>query len=338
MSNTSPTANQNCDPVSAGWKTFGLNLPKTWRGINAPWRQAVQRRRTMLHDELARLELTGTKCEERTLLIDQLLADANTASQTKVRVVKWWWGTEVERAWARLREVEERVVDLLPETDLLAQAAASSEGARWYLRGDDRRVLHLEALRLDAASKTSSAVPSGLRSSIVEVLRASHAQADRVNQEARSLRNRLLLASCLSIVFAALLVGAQWWFDEVRFLDPPEDWPGPGWALLSIVLLFGVIGALFTAIPAMSSIPSDLGPFNLPLQQALLKVAFGGLAAVAGLAIVSTDALQAGPPESWPGLLLLAIVFGAGQQAITRFVDKRAGEILTAATPASAIR
>jgi hypothetical protein len=36
-------------------------------------------------------------------------------------------------------------------------------------------------------------------------------------------------------------------------------------------------------------------------------------------------------PKTWAGIVLLAVVFGAGQQAVTRYVDQRASEILTAA-------
>jgi hypothetical protein len=94
------------------------------------------------------------------------------------------------------------------------------------------------------------------------------------------------------------------------------------------------VGSLFTAIPAMSRVPSDASPFNMPLQQAVLKLAFGALVAVTGLGIVSTEPLGAGGPASLSSLLLLALIFGAGQQAVTRYVDRRADEILTAGEPA----
>ena len=76
-------------------------------------------------------------------------------------------------------------------------------------------------------------------------------------------------------------------------------------------------------------------PFNLPLQQALLKVAFGPLVAVIGLAILSTHAVVVGVPTTWSGVFLIAVVFGAGQQAVTRYVDQRASQILKAAVPSS---
>jgi hypothetical protein len=283
----------------------------------------------MLLDDLARLQLEnfpGGK-EERAYLIDDLLSDANTASQARVGIRKWWWGTEIERAWARLREVEERMVDLLPDEELLARAAEALAHADFYLGGDDRRRQHLEELQKTGVSSTST---GALRLSIVDVLRASHAQADRHHQEARYLRNRLILASVFSLLFAVLIVLAQWWLHDIPILPSPNDWRG-----LMVVMLFGAIGALFTAIPAISKIPSDYGPFNLPLQQALLKLILGPLVAVIGFLILGAEVLQFGTPKTWTGTLLLAVVFGAGQQAVTRYVDQRASEILTQA-PGSA--
>lgn len=96
------------------------------------------------------------------------------------------------------------------------------------------------------------------------------------------------------------------------------------------------VGALFTAIPAVSRAPSGFSPFNPPLPQFLLKVAFGSLTAVMGLAILSnTTELLVKRPTTLPGVLLIAKVFGAGRQTVTRHVDKYADEILTATDPHS---
>jgi len=322
--------------AEVGWAHIrddaGNELPSSWKRT-APWRQAVQRRRTMVEDDLGRLDLPEDESAERDHLVGVLLADANKASQAKVGLRKWWWGTEVERAWARLREVEERSVDLVPEDELAALAADASAHASFYLQGDDKRVLHLDGLRLAMAKKEAVAAPA-LRAAIVNVLRGAHARADSLNQEARALRNRLVLSSGISITFAAMLLLAQV-FAEADFIAPVgSGWAGRRWTFLALVMLFGGVGALFTAIPAMSKVPSDFSPFNLPLQQAVLKIAFGPLAAVVGLAALNAEAFQVKPPDTLSGILLIAIVFGAGQQAVTGFVDRRAKDVLKAAAPA----
>jgi hypothetical protein len=316
----------------------------------------------MLFNDLVRLELQNPAAEERAYLINSLLDDAGKASVAKVGIRKWWWGTEIERAWARLREVEERAVDLLPDAELRARGAEALAHANFYLKGDDKRRQHLEALLVDAwhavpvtmasalrssttnffraphAQALTATMASALRSSIVDVLRASHAQADRNNQQARYLRNRLIIASAVSVLFAVLIVLAQWWMRDIPFLAAPIHWPGSAWSYILVVMLFGAIGALITAIQAISNIPLDSGPFNLPLQQALLKLVLGPLVALIGLLILDTDVLQIGMPKSWAGVLVLAIVFGAGQQAVTRYVDQRASEVLTAIGPGSATK
>jgi hypothetical protein len=313
---------------SKTWNGFESGLPEKW-SYTSPWRQTVQRRRTMLFDDLARLELKEpTEQEERAYLINSLLSDAGIASEAKVGIRKWWWGTEIERAWARLREVEERTVDLLPDEELPARAAEALGHAAVYLKGDDKRRQHLEALR----ANSSNTAAKTLRSSIVDVLRASHASADQRNQEARFLRNRLILGSVVILLFEGLIVFAQSWWRDTPFLALPSDWHGSAWSYLLVVMLFGAVGALFTAIPAMSKVPSDNSPFNLPLQQALLKIVLGPLVAVIGLLIVDTSVLQVGISKNWAGTVFLAVIFGAGQQAVTRYVDQRASEILTAAS------
>ena len=318
------------NPVAKGktWNGFESGLPEKW-SCTSPWRQAVQRRRTMLFDDLARLELKeAPEQEERAYLINSLLSDAGIASKAKVGIRKWWWGTEIERAWARLREVEERTVDLLEAAELPARAAEALEHADVYLTRDDKRRQHLDALQKDSSNVDAKT----LRSSIVDVLRASHANADRSNQEARYLRNRLILASVVILLLEVLIVFAQSRWHGTPFLALPSDWHGSAWSYLLVVMLFGAVGALFTAIPAMSKVPSDNSPFNLPLQQALLKMVLGPLVAVIGLLIVDTDVLQVGMSKNWAGTLFLAVVFGAGQHAVTRYVDQRASEILTAAS------
>jgi hypothetical protein len=329
MSTPSDAGSTSLTPDFRGdtWNGFESGLPKSWRSTS-PWRQTVQRHRIMLLDDLARLELKNRpEQEQRAFLINSLLSDAGNASQAKVGIRKWWWGTEIERAWARLREVEERTVDLLPDAELPARATEALGCASLHLNGDDKRQKHLQALLADS----SHTYPADLRPSIVGVLRASHENSDRSNQEARYLRNRLILASGVCLFFAALTLLAQRLFKDDHFLTLPGDtFKDSPWQYLFLVMFFGSVGALFTAIPAMSKVLSDHSPFNLPLQQGLLKMVLGPLVAVVGLLILDADVLHVGSSNTLIGNLLLAIVFGAGQHAVTRYVDQRANEILTA--------
>jgi hypothetical protein len=92
-------------------------------------------------------------------------------------------------------------------------------------------------------------------------------------------------------------------------------------------MVFGSVGALVTAIPAMARIPTVHSPFNFPLPQGLLKIVLGSLTALVGVIVIGTTGLNDGF-SSLTSLIGVAIVFGAGQQAITQFLDKRAGTII----------
>ena len=314
----------------SSWLRLLLVLHPSWTRRTAPWRQTVQRRRVMLHNDLLSLDLTGEQDLERTELIDVVLADADTASRERTTIARWWWGTEIERAWARLREVEERIVELLPDDEVGARAATALSDAGSRLGVDDPRRNELESYlgQSESDRHVNPAQLLRIRAATIEVLRDSHERSTHRAQEARFLRNRILLGSAITVLFAVLVVASQAHLSQARLLTQPEDWRNSSWQFLTLVMLLGCVGSLFTAIPKMAAVPPDFSPFNLPLQQAILKIVYGAVAAFAGMAIVSTGTVKSELTDSVPGVVVLSIVFGAGQQFVTGFVDRQAEKIL----------
>jgi hypothetical protein len=315
-----PSATENAPPVPSSPPVK----------LTASWRQVVERKRLMLAMELSEVDDADTRAA-----ISSLLAVADDAARTGMGLRKWWWGTEVERAWSSLREAEQQLfkhgrggtaVDIDPE--VLAQAT------RHLGEKDPRRVALEKAGEASTATLTAKDIERR-RTIQLAALRAAHAASDRKNQEARYLRNRLLVATIFSSVCILVLLLVQWRVPRNTFITPPAEWTGSSWVLLGLVVLFGAVGSLVTAIPAVAAIPSDFTPFNLPLQQALLKVVVGPLTAVIGLLIVSSGLVVVEYADTFLGLLVLAVILGAGQQAVTRFVDSRASEILEPADPAT---
>lgn len=322
---------------STAWKRPPADL-KDWTR-SAPWRAAAEQRRSHLANELARLDLTGSQVAEREAL-EMLLADADAAIQERVWLAAWWWGSEVERVWARLHEVEERLVELLPVEELEARATEVSTWAGTVLKSDDKRLQALDMLRVDVAAGKKPA--KGLRAPVISVLRAQHAQTDRDNLAARFLRNRMLLASTGSLVASGALLLTQHGISHTHFLTSPGAFAEQPTTFLFLLMLFGAVGALITAIAPFTAVPSDFSPFNLPLQQGLLKVALGPVVAVVGMMImsaadttgaVSSSVLAIGVPSSIAGVLVLAVVFGAAQHIVTRYVDRRAADVIDALAP-----
>lgn len=148
----------------------------------------------------------------------------------------------------------------------------------------------------------------------------------------RRLRNRMLGLSIFALVAEALMVLVQWSRPDVHLLKPPTDAAGvPAWRLLFFVLIAGALGAFISALPSMITSRSGGLPYRLPFQQGLLKLAIGPLVAVVGIMLV-IGGLVVTTVSSTAALLGVAIVFGAGQQAVTAFADRRASELLSSVT------
>lgn len=166
---------------------------------------------------------------------------------------------------------------------------------------------------------------------MIGVMRSSFEQSDAFHEDARSFRNRLLVTTIITVSVAVALILLQWRLPYAPiFQRPPDVLYASRWTLTMLIMVFGSVGALVTAIPAMAAIPTVRSPYNFPLQQALLKVALGSLTAMVGVVVIGSTGVTAGL-ASLQALIAIAVVFGSGQQAITQFLDKRAGQLVTQA-------
>lgn len=166
---------------------------------------------------------------------------------------------------------------------------------------------------------------------MIEVMRRAFNQSDAFHEDARSFRNRLVVTTLLTGMVATSLVMLQWRLPNAAIFQLPPDHAGlPRWALTMLVMAFGSVGALVTAIPAMAAVPTVRSPYNFPLPQGLLKIFLGSLTAMVGVVVIGSTGVTTGI-ASMQSLIGIAIVFGAGQQAITQFLDKRAGALISQA-------
>jgi hypothetical protein len=89
-----------------------------------------------------------------------------------------------------------------------------------------------------------------------------------------------------------------------------------------------MVGGLIGAIPAMWNIRGSAAPVGLQLAQLAIKLPTGAWTGLVGVILLQAElipSVQAAPDGT---LAAYAILFGAGQQALTRFVDRRAGDVL----------
>jgi len=179
---------------------------------------------------------------------------------------------------------------------------------------------------------TMVAPPASDRTVVESVMRRSFALTDEFHHEARAFRNRLVVTSLFAFSTALAIIVLQWRLPDADIIQRPSGAEDVSrWALLILVMAFGAIGGLITSIPAMAALPRVKGPFNFPLQQAFLKIALGSVTAVVGVIVTGNAGLTTGY-ASMQALAGAALVFGAAQQAVTRFLDKRADQILEGST------
>ena len=104
-------------------------------------------------------------------------------------------------------------------------------------------------------------------------------------------------------------------------------------SLVAVAMFFGALGALFSAVPSLAQVPEKVTTFSPVREQAALKVAVGAWSAIIGLMAVSAGLnSSATAPSSLAGFVMVAALFGAGQEAITRFADHKATDLRDASS------
>lgn len=234
---------------------------------------------------------------------------------------QWWWdpGSQVEACWRELHLAEESLLRATQQPLLQARAAdVARRGAR-VLGRDDGQVARMRALADQSAEQVDVDV---LRESAVNLLTRIHQASDQQMRNLRSLRNQLrFLAGLLALLAVATVVaiGILGW----QILPAPDGIPA--WGALAVAMVAGLLGALFSAVPSLAAVPEKSMVFNPIREQALLKLAVGAWSAVFGLVAVSAGLGKAdASPASLAGFLMVAALFGAAQEALTRFADRKA--------------
>ncbi|MCZ7437355.1 hypothetical protein O7598_13195 [Micromonospora sp. WMMC241] len=287
----------------------------------AVWQVEVRTRLDELHQQLDSLgpgdPPLAAALRERLAGVEPVLGRAG--------VLGWLRGGDVEYAWQTLHAVERAMVGLRPVAEIVGFLPAYRDAAARFLRADDKVVTDIDPA-------ADAATPALLRAKVQALLLRYHCASDEFHEAVRRLRNRMLGLSVSALVAEALLVLVQWRNPDVPLVRVPADAVGvPPWRLLLVVLLAGALGAFVSALPSMITSQSAGLPYRLPFQQGLLKLAVGPLVAVVGIMLV-VGGLANTTVNSTAALLGLAIVFGAGQQAVTAFADRRAADLLAPVT------
>lgn len=289
------------------------------------WRQIVlSRARRARLDLFAALDArsgpvsTDPASEE----VAALILRAKTAAVARVWPWAWFEGSHQERAWFALHEAEAGIAVLSTGERFVANARRLALKAKRVLGEDDLRVQSIALLLNERAVP-----PAALRVELLELARATFDALDDHYAQSRGYRNRLIRLTGVAVaaVVLALVLDPMRDLTFVAQVGGARNVPGT----LALVTVFGGFGALVSALPGVAKAQGGRNPFSLPLFQLLLKVAMGPLFALVGVMIVQSGVVaELRPAESLSGLLAWATMFGAAQQTVTRFVDRRVSGFL----------
>ena len=248
------------------------------------------------------------------------VTDAMTLTEGWVTPAQWWSGSRIEDCWRRLRQAEEAMLDLGSRDEVLANIHEAHNHAAFYLGEEDSRTKDLGVLLAKNPQAIEDLVPTARIA-----LAASHEVSDRQHRASRSFINTLRVTILLLAVFvAAFVVAVQVW--DLALVPAVGSLSQP--VLVGVAVLFGALGAMFSAIPSLAQMPAKAQTFSPVRTQAVLKVVVGSWSAVIGLMAVSAN-LTTAETSTLAGFAMVAAIFGASQEAITRFADHKARDLGT---------
>ncbi|MFF5108567.1 hypothetical protein [Streptosporangium sp. NPDC000509] len=317
-----------------------LRWPGTWRVYVATRSEEIRadtERALTMREEAGQLASVGEG-------IGTHLARAETYARSTHGVRRWLTGQAIEGAWSNVNSATVMLYGVLPAAELCGRAPEVVAIGRAYLPGDDPRLVHLQA-RLAAGDLSENDRPL-----MQSVLRAAYTAQAMETGRVRSFRNLLLggVVMLSLIVLSVVVIGAIWpnvipmcgdqSVIRTQGLMPAQICPTgglrPGHGDVPLVALIGMLGAALATAASLSTRSELSTRYSLAVVQNLLKAPAGVATSVLGLLILNSGFVPGfAGLGSQPAILVWAMAFGYGQQVVTRFVDQRADNLLSAASP-----
>lgn len=306
------------------------------------WREEVKARSTRLEAEALWIQESGHDSSDRQGLMQSQIFDPlhelNVLLSNGFRwnvfkkLLLWFHGSEIEECWRLLRQAEEGLL-IVDSHGVRSHAELALAHGKAILSSKDPLVQSL-AKELDQTKQTDDSTPLkretklALQRSAFDVLGRSHEATDAKHRQMRGFRNQLLVLSGVLLILAVVLILLQQFVIDGPLVPPPSGSAVTNTTALILVMFFGCVGALFSAVPSLAQIPETGNPFELVQSQAALKCVIGIWSAVVGILVVKAGIATAeADSATLAGLFMVAALFGAGQEAITRFADHKATTI-----------
>jgi hypothetical protein len=286
----------------------------------ASWTADAKVRIHHLKDEIDRVSQSGQAPNPRLTAASVTLEEAESHLAGAPRAKDALSGSGPKIVWGMLHEVEETIDDLDQDVGRLHREAIG------HLKREsaaDKDAWERKYARARRASRARMARA---------VIHEAHIAAEDKHTSELNQRRGISVFSSVLIGVAIAVVVLQV-FTPAPFLPAPQDAPDvSGASILLLVMLFGCLGGLLSGLVALYLAPTDLDNtrwFDPKPTLVYAKASVGLWTAVIGVAAVGTGVIV-GIYQNLAALLLLALMFGYSQQAVTTFIDKRAASMLEA--------
>lgn len=285
----------------------------------AGWATVATARVRRLSSELASMDGRITS-DERSRIATELKAVRPTSARGPWNIIKEKFaGDAITATWSELHRIEEDIDQVNP---VLAEVV---EEARTHVRD------HMSTTRLDELETDLTAADAAKKRIIAtRAIRAAHLAAESRHETERATdRGIRLIAGLLALMAVLTLLLQAFVFDADRFVPAPSD--GASLSAVGLLALIMIFGALGGAVSALVSLYLGSKRFINALWYdprptlTLMKVVLGAWTAVIGVLAVGSGLIVDNYTSVASGLLL-AFMFGYGQQAVTTFLDRRIAE------------
>lgn len=311
------------------------------RNRRGSWRQQTSAHVAALQAQLDRVQETKPSEHDRKLVAKghTLLEAARDAAEDRHPAL--FPGSKVDRALSNINEAELILLQLAPPAELEWQGpVVLAKGMHHLGESDPRLKLLTEHLR-----QHNNTLDPRYRALAVSVLHAAnHVQESEVAR-VRNFRNVLLCSFVVTTLITALFILSAYQnpsalADKLCF-DPPDP-QTPGGTLRAcptgsdahgddvlFVASLGTCAAALTGAASIRHIQGTVTPYMVPASLLLLRLPIGALSALLGLVLIHGEFI--------PGLTALdsgaqiaawAIVFGIGQEGLTRMIDRQGDAVL----------
>lgn len=357
LRHTLPPDESKCDhPCESTRRKSVAQLPRLPKELSrthrTAWRERAAARVLFLEQQAARercraVEDPAEQCQREETLegIARQLEEAGNAISARRRPFSG--SAALERTWANVRATDVMLLMLCAEEDLPGRSADVLSHVEQHLRPVDP--LRMKVSAVAERMGTKGPLP-GDRVLLALALSASYDGLDAEFSRVRSLSLILRVATFFVLLGVCGLAAWGWYCPDslnMCFLPEgkkfaacpsgevplnPKSVPSDYAQRVDVLVTeaAGLAGAALTVIASLRRIQGTSSPYMLPLSAALLKFPTGALTAFIGVLLIRGAFVPGlSDLDSSPQIVAWAVIFGAAQQLVTRFVDERARETLS---------